>query len=206
MTEKIRFFQPPIQSGYFTNENDEPKNLIEDGRLKVNTGVITIIGTTNADNNQKEIGSDSTTILDENSGRKFADIVNDSDETIYISLADTAEMNKGIRLNANGGAYQINADNLYTGKVSGICVSGGKKVTYCESPASEEEPEPPVEGSCAACNPCGMILTEEDCSLCPICEWDPIAGECVPKEGAGTCEELNNMEDCVVCQGTWTPV
>ncbi len=51
---------------------------------------------------------------------------------IYLSLSDTAVMNEGIRLNANGGAFEINSTNLYTGEVAAICVSGGKNLTVCE--------------------------------------------------------------------------
>ena len=118
--KKIRMVKPKIKSGYFTNENDEPKNLIEDGRIKVNTGAEVIEGTTDADNKQKMISDISNVILGENPDRKSAKIINDSDKIIYISLADIAKMNKGIRLDANGGNYPINADNLYTGAVSGI--------------------------------------------------------------------------------------
>ena len=58
--------------------------------------------------------------------------VNDSDETIYLNLSGTAVMNEGIRLNANGGSYEINLNNLYTGAVTGICSSGTKNLTVVE--------------------------------------------------------------------------
>ena len=78
------------------------------------------------------VGSTSTTILSADSDRKFAVIVNDSDETVYLSLTATALMNQGIRINANGGWYEINSTNLYTGIITGICSSGSKVVTYSE--------------------------------------------------------------------------
>lgn len=78
------------------------------------------------------VGSSSTTVLASNSHRLFAVFVNDSDETIYLSLSGTAVMNEGIRLNANGGAFEINITNLYTGIVKAICASGSKNLTVTE--------------------------------------------------------------------------
>jgi len=78
------------------------------------------------------VGSSSTTILAANTNRNFAVFVNDSDETLYLELSATAVMNEGIRLNANGGAYEINLENMYTGIVTGICSSGSKNITVTE--------------------------------------------------------------------------
>ena len=72
------------------------------------------------------IGNTSTTALAANANRKNATFVNDSDETIYLARGATAVMHQGPRLNANGGSFEINANNLYTGIVTGICASGGK--------------------------------------------------------------------------------
>lgn len=74
------------------------------------------------------VGSSSTTVLAANSERVSAVFVNDSDETIYLARAAVAVMNKGIRLNANGGAYEINSTNLYCGIVTAICQSGTKNL------------------------------------------------------------------------------
>lgn len=87
---------------------------------------------TTATNDKTAVGSTSTSVLSANSKRKFAVFVNDSDETIYLSLSATAVINKGIRLNAHGGAYEINLNNLYTGAVSAICTSGSKNLTKVE--------------------------------------------------------------------------
>ena len=67
-----------------------------------------------------------------NSNRCFALFVNDSDEVIYLSLGSTATLNKGIRLNSRGGAFEINTTNLYIGPVSAICASGNKRLTVLE--------------------------------------------------------------------------
>lgn len=78
------------------------------------------------------VGSTSTSVRSANSSRQFAVFVNDSDETIYLSLSDTAVMNEGIRLNAKGGAYVISLMNLYIGAVTAICSSGTKNLTVTE--------------------------------------------------------------------------
>jgi len=70
----------------------------------------------------------STTALAASTSRRFALFVNDSDETIYLTLGATAVLNRGIRLNAGGGNYEINSTNLYTGVVSSICASGSKNL------------------------------------------------------------------------------
>jgi hypothetical protein len=64
------------------------------------------------------VGNTSTTVLAADNNRR----------AIYISRSATAVMNKGIRLSANGGAYEINATNLYTGIITGICASGSKNL------------------------------------------------------------------------------
>ena len=55
------------------------------------------------------------------SKRATAIICNDSGNVAYISLNSDIPMTgvEGIRLNANGGCYEINADNLYTGAIRG---------------------------------------------------------------------------------------
>lgn len=82
-----------------------------------------------AANTKISVGSSDTTVLAVSATRQFAVFVNDSDEVIYLSLSATAVMNEGIRLNASGGAYEINQNNLYTGEVSAICASGTKNLT-----------------------------------------------------------------------------
>jgi hypothetical protein len=61
------------------------------------------------------------TALASNTNRKYALIVNDSANVVYIKLGATAALNTGIRLNANGGSYEINETNLYTGVID--CIS-----------------------------------------------------------------------------------
>lgn len=74
------------------------------------------------------VGATTTVALAAVSGRKYAILVNDSNETIYLSLGTDAVLNKGIRLNANGGAYEILGKTPYRGAVNAICSSGSKNL------------------------------------------------------------------------------
>jgi hypothetical protein len=81
------------------------------------------------------VGSSSTTVLNANDNRTYALLINDSDETIYIKLGATAVANEGIRINANGGSYEISPANanLFTGYIRAICASGSKKLLVTEA-------------------------------------------------------------------------
>ena len=85
-----------------------------------------------------DILTSSTAILDSAWAKNYILIMNDSDTVIYLSLTGAAEVNKGIRLNPNGGAYEINRLNLHTGQVYGIHGgSGSKRVTWLYSPGGD---------------------------------------------------------------------
>jgi len=89
---------------------------------------------TSVTNTAVSVGDTSTTILAANANRKYALIVNDSDTNIYLALGAAAAVNSGIRLNANGGAFEINWANLYKGAIYGIHAAAGltKVVTVIE--------------------------------------------------------------------------
>lgn len=70
----------------------------------------------------------STAILAANSDRLYAIIVNASDTLIYLGIGAAAVAGKGIYLKANGGSYEINWTNLYTGAIYGIHGGSGNKV------------------------------------------------------------------------------
>lgn len=65
-----------------------------------------------------------------NTSRTYLALINDSDATIYVKLGADAVLNQGIRLNANGGSYEMSdaIGNLYTGAVNAIHGSTGNKV------------------------------------------------------------------------------
>lgn len=77
------------------------------------------------------VGNTTTAIAAANASRKYLAIVNDSDEAMYLGIGAAAVMNKGIRLNANGGTFEINLNNRNTSAINGICASGGKNATLC---------------------------------------------------------------------------
>ena len=79
------------------------------------------------------VGNTTTQILPKNSGRVYAVIVNDSDEAIYIGLGVAAVLNKGIRLNANGGSIEIDGEQPFRGAVNGICASGSKVACFFDA-------------------------------------------------------------------------
>lgn len=58
------------------------------------------------------------TVLDDNPKRLGFVITNDGDEVVYLALGEGAEGGYGIRLNANGGSYESNTTNLFTGVVT----------------------------------------------------------------------------------------
>lgn len=81
------------------------------------------------------IGTTSTLVLKSRSTRKKVILVNDSDEDIYVARADSAVLNAGIRLNADGGALVDEPDTLgriYTGPWYAICASGSKNLCVSE--------------------------------------------------------------------------
>ena len=80
------------------------------------------------------IGATTTAALAANSMRIYALFENDSDELIYIKVGVSAVMNQGIRINANGGSYEMSPQlgNLSTLVVNAICSSGDKVLLVVE--------------------------------------------------------------------------
>uniref|UniRef100_A0A6M3XW87 Uncharacterized protein n=1 Tax=viral metagenome TaxID=1070528 RepID=A0A6M3XW87_9ZZZZ len=81
---------------------------------------------------QVSVGVASTAVLAANANRVFAEFVNDSDNVIYLALGAAAVMNRGIRLNANGGSFEIGLTNLYTGAVKAISGVAAQNLTVSE--------------------------------------------------------------------------
>ena len=78
------------------------------------------------------VGNTSTQVLAANPNRKYAAIVNDSSEVVYLGLGSPAVINKGIRLNARGGAFEITAVNLFCGAIYGIAATASNNLTVVE--------------------------------------------------------------------------
>jgi len=75
------------------------------------------------------VGATSTLVLAAGDDYEEITLVNDSDETIYISVGTAAIMNKGIRLNANGGFKVWDYPQIPTEIIYAICTSGSKNLT-----------------------------------------------------------------------------
>jgi len=75
------------------------------------------------------VATSSTQALAANTARLYALFINDSDTTIYLKLGAAAALNQGIRLNANGGSYEMHpgAQNVYTGAIYAIQGASGTK-------------------------------------------------------------------------------
>lgn len=76
----------------------------------------------------------STAVLSANRDRRYALFINDSDTTMYLALGDDAAANTGIRLNANGGSYEMTmgAGNVFKGAVNVICSATPKTLLVTE--------------------------------------------------------------------------
>lgn len=71
-----------------------------------------------------------------NGNREYLLVQNDSDTVQYLGIGVAAEENKGIRLNASGGSYEMSRayGNLSTAAVNIINGTGSK--AYCGAEAS----------------------------------------------------------------------
>ena len=108
------------------------------GRLSANAGVnigtVSIasmdagaLGYTTATHTKVDVVAGSVLLLAANANRKYALIVNDSVTDMYISLGTAAVPYRGIRINANGGSYEMSGQqgNLYRGAIYCDHTAGG---------------------------------------------------------------------------------
>lgn len=79
-----------------------------------------------------DLGVTQQEILAINPARRYCLLVNDSDTDCYISLGVPAALNTGIRLNSSGGAYEINATNLFSGRIYAISSGATKRLMVTE--------------------------------------------------------------------------
>ena len=68
----------------------------------------------------------SAEVLAANRQRKYALLVNDGTVDAYVFLGGTAVANQGVRINANGGSFEMSElmGNLYKGVINGILAAG----------------------------------------------------------------------------------
>ena len=71
-------------------------------------------------------------VSDENLLRQYCLMVNDGDADIYLGLDMPAAANKGIRLNANGGSYEINLINPFKGRIYAVGDATGPMLMVTE--------------------------------------------------------------------------
>lgn len=82
------------------------------------------------------VGATTTVVLAENGARTYLLLVNDSDTVIYLGIGAAAVLNKGPRLNANGGAFEMIRDvggNFSPQAVNAIASAAGKNLTIQEA-------------------------------------------------------------------------
>ena len=75
-------------------------------------------------------GTSTTTALVADAARTYALFVNDSDTVIYLKVGASAVVNEGVRLNANGGSWEMSTafGNASTSVVNCIQGASGTKV------------------------------------------------------------------------------
>lgn len=72
----------------------------------------------------------STEVLASNPNRRYAVIINDSSEVMWLAFGEDAVANSGIRLNAGGGSFEMGHafGNLTQAAVNAIHAGSGNKV------------------------------------------------------------------------------
>ncbi|MFE4569950.1 hypothetical protein [Paenibacillus chitinolyticus] len=80
------------------------------------------------------VGSSSTAVNTGNSTRRYLLLVNDSDEVIYLNFGGTAALNTGVRINPNGGSFEMTSvmGNVFQGAINAISASGNKVLLVTE--------------------------------------------------------------------------
>lgn len=81
----------------------------------------------------EDISNSTELVVPANPARTAMFIVNDSDTIIYITFGHDAVVGQGIRLNAAGGAFEINKTNLIRSSMAAIAAAAGtKRLTVLE--------------------------------------------------------------------------
>ena len=74
----------------------------------------------------------STPVVAANPARADLELVNDSNQPIYLARGNAAVLNEGIRINKDGGSYSMNNRNLFLGAIYAIAQGGAKNLTISE--------------------------------------------------------------------------
>jgi Ni,Fe-hydrogenase maturation factor len=103
-----------------------------DGKVKV-AGEVSTAPLTWAAPTFATVGVASGAALAANANRKGAVFVNDSANLIYLGIGAAASVGRGIRLNRQGGSYEMNATNLSTQVVNAIATGAGSNLCVHEA-------------------------------------------------------------------------
>ena len=88
--------------------------------------------------NANVASASATTVLAANSARKYAAIVNNCNYDVYLDFSSTASKGWGIRLNKQGGSYEMTTENLARRVISAIA-STSDGTDYCKVSTLEAE-------------------------------------------------------------------
>lgn len=115
MAENIELYMP--RSGRLIKEDGSIVNEAETGSLTTIT------------HSELPVTTSSQQALAANANRKYAALINDSDTVMYLKTGAAAAVNEGIRINPNGGVYEMSSaiGNLYTGAINAIHGDTGTK-------------------------------------------------------------------------------
>jgi hypothetical protein len=84
--------------GGFLVPNNPSMSVATSGRMAIGAGLdVQLVSTT--------------------SRRASLEITNDCTSVVYLTMNDDAPLNTGLRLNANGGSFTMDTNNIYTGAI-----------------------------------------------------------------------------------------
>ena len=78
------------------------------------------------------VGAVSTVVRPVTVNRAELDLVNDSDQIIYLGFGNAAVIGSGKRLNTQGGSYHMGPENLFYGAIYAICALGDANLCVSE--------------------------------------------------------------------------
>lgn len=79
-----------------------------------------------------DVETASTLVLADNPSRRGATFVNNSNQDMSFGFGVAAVLGLGKLLKANGGTYEMNDTNLFTGAIYAIATGGAKKLAVDE--------------------------------------------------------------------------
>jgi len=78
------------------------------------------------------VGVTSVEVMPESKTRRYAIFCNQSSNVIYLQFGVNVAATEGVRLNANGGAYEINLTNPYHGRIYAIASGASSTLSMVE--------------------------------------------------------------------------